>query len=383
MIKVISIVGARPQIVKASAISRAFKNNFPNEVEEIIVHTGQHYDENMSEVFFKEMGIPSPHYNLEAGSHGHAKQTAIILERSAEILLKEKPDFVILYGDTNSTLAVSLAAIKLQIPIVHIEAGLRSFNKTMPEEINRIVCDHASSLLFTPTRTGLNNLIREGFKPHDKAPWTPDNPGVFHCGDVMYDNSLFFVREAEIKSGILTKANVDGKKFILATIHRDNNTDQPERLNNIFQGILDVSEENGMDVVLPLHPRTSKLLKENLEPELFSKITNSPLIHILPPVSFFDILLLEKKCSLIMTDSGGVQKEAFFFQKPCIILRSETEWTEIVESGSAIICDADKDRIVTAYEHFKESAELQFPSVFGDGNAAGFICKEVVKAGRM
>jgi UDP-GlcNAc3NAcA epimerase len=383
MIKVLSIVGARPQIVKASAISRAIKNNFLDEVEEIIVHTGQHYDENMSEVFFKEMGIPSPHYNLEAGSHGHAKQTAIILEKSAEILLKEKPDFVILYGDTNSTLAVSLAAIKLQIPIVHIEAGLRSFNKTMPEEINRIVCDHASTLLFTPTRTGLNNLIREGFKPHNKAPWTSDNPGVFHCGDVMYDNSLFFAREAEKKSDILIKANVEGKEFILATIHRDNNTDQPERLNAIFQGIVDVSEQSGMDVVLPLHPRTSKLLSQNLETELYSQINNNPLIHILPPVSFFDILLLEKKCSLIMTDSGGVQKEAFFFQKPCIILRSETEWTEIVESGSAIICDADRDRIVTAYEHFRELKELQFPSVFGDGDAAGFICKEIVNAGKV
>ncbi len=380
MIKVVSIVGARPQIVKASAISRAFQENYPNEVEEVIVHTGQHYDENMSEVFFQEMGIPLPHYNLEAGSHSHAKQTAIILERSEEILLKEKPDFVILYGDTNSTLAVSLAAIKLQIRIVHIEAGLRSFNKTMPEEINRIVCDHSSSLLFTPTRTGLNNLIREGFKPHNKAPWTPDNPGVFHCGDVMYDNSLYFASKAEMRSNILKKANVDGKEFILSTIHRDNNTDQPERLNAIFQGILDVSEKSGFDVVLPLHPRTSKLLKKNLDPGLFSQISNNPLIHILPPVSFFDMLLLEKKCSLVMTDSGGVQKEAFFFQKACIILRGETEWTEITESGSAILCDANRDRIVAAYEHFVRSPELQFPSVFGDGNAAGFICKEIVKA---
>ncbi|NOX45470.1 MAG: UDP-N-acetylglucosamine 2-epimerase (non-hydrolyzing) [Chlorobi bacterium] len=383
MTKVISIVGARPQIVKASAISRAFRTNYPNEVEEIIVHTGQHYDNNMSDVFFREMGIPLPHYNLQAGSHGHAKQTAIILERSAEILLKEKPDFVVLYGDTNSTLAVSLAAIKLQIPIVHIEAGLRSFNKAMPEEINRIVCDHASSLLFTPTRTGLNNLIREGFKPHNNSPWTPDNPGIFHCGDVMYDNSLFFASEAEKKSDILTKANVDAKGFILATIHRDNNTDQPERLNAIFQGILDISEQSGLDVVLPLHPRTSKLLKQNLKTELFSQTTNNPLIHILPPVSFFDILLLEKKCSLIMTDSGGVQKEAFFFHKPCIILRSETEWTEIVESGSAIVCDADRDRIVAAYEHFMGIEELRFPSVFGDGDAAGFICREIVKEGKM
>ncbi|RLD83911.1 MAG: UDP-N-acetylglucosamine 2-epimerase (non-hydrolyzing) [Bacteroidetes bacterium] len=381
-LKVISVVGARPQIVKASAISRAFKKKYPNEVEEVIVHTGQHYDKNMSEVFFHEMGIPSPHYNLEAGSHGHAKQTAIILERSEEILLKEKPNFVVLFGDTNSTLAVSLAAIKLQIPIVHIEAGLRSFNKTMPEEINRIVCDHASSLLFTPTRTGLNNLIREGFKPHNKAPWTPDNPGVFHCGDVMYDNSLYFAKEAEKKSDILKKAGVEEKGFVLATIHRDNNTDQPERLNAIFQGILDVVELGKLDVVMPLHPRTSKLMEQNLNPELFSLVTNNPRFHILPPVSFFDILLLEKKCSLVMTDSGGLQKEAFFFKKPCIILRSETEWTEITESGSAIICDADTDRIVAAYEHFKELPEFQFPSVFGDGDAAGFICKEIVKVGK-
>jgi UDP-GlcNAc3NAcA epimerase len=381
MIKIVTIIGARPQIIKAAAVSRAVKTKFPGQIREVIVHTGQHYDKNMSNVFFDEMGIPEPDYNLGTGSGTHGKQTAAMLEKIEDVLIKEKPDFVVLFGDTNSTLAGSVAASKIHIPVAHIEAGLRSFNKSMPEEINRIVCDHTSTLLFTPTRAGLNNLIREGFKPHNKPPYTADNPGVFHCGDVMYDNSLYFGELAGKKSDIIDRMNLTPGGFVLATIHRDNNTDNPERLNAIFKALLSIANDNETDIVLPLHPRTSKMMKQNLPAELFENIENSPFLKIVPPASFFDITALERNCKIVMTDSGGVQKEAYFFEKPVIILRPETEWVEIVESGAGKITDADTDRIIEAYNHFESAEALDFPPVFGDGKAAEFICGEILKAG--
>jgi len=253
-IKIITIIGARPQIIKAAALSRAIRNSYSDKIKEVIVHTGQHYDENMSEVFFNEMQIPKPDYNLGTGSASHGKQTADMIEKIEKILFNEKPDYVVLYGDTNSTLAGSVAASKIHIPIVHIEAGLRSFNKSMPEEINRNVCDHTSSLLFSPTRTGINNLIREGFKAHTQPPYSPDNPGIFHCGDIMYDNSLHFAKVAEEKTDILEKYNLQNGSFILGTIHRDNNTDIPERINSIFEALNEIVSENEIDIVLPLSP---------------------------------------------------------------------------------------------------------------------------------
>ena len=379
MIKIVTIIGARPQIIKAAAVSRAIRNGFSGKINEVIVHTGQHYDENMSDVFFGEMGIPEPDHNLGVGSGTHGKQTAIMLEKIEEILMLEKPDYVVLFGDTNSTLAGSVAASKIHIPVAHIEAGLRSFNKSMPEEINRIVCDHTSTLLFTPTRAGLNNLIREGFKPHNKPPYTPDNPGVFHCGDVMYDNSLYFGELAERKSDILDKLNLTSGNFVLATIHRDNNTDVPERLSAIFEALIQIAEDYEIDIVLPLHPRTSKMMKQNLPAELFQRIEDSIFLKVVPPVSFFEITALEKNCKMVMTDSGGVQKEAYFFQKPVIILRTETEWVEIVESGAGKITDADTDRIIEAFNYFETSDSVDFPPVFGDGKAAEFICEQILK----
>ena len=229
MIKILTIIGARPQIIKAAALSRAIRNNFSNKINEVIVHTGQHYDENMSQVFFDEMQIPRPDYNLNAGSHSHGKQTAIMIEGIEKIILKEKPQCLVLYGDTNSTLAGAVAASKVQVPVVHIEAGLRSFNKLiMPEEINRVMCDHASTLLFSPTKAGYENLTREGFKEKNTPPYNIDNPQIYHCGDVMYDNSLYFSEIADKKSGIIQKNDLTGNQFILATIHRNNNTDEPK-----------------------------------------------------------------------------------------------------------------------------------------------------------
>lgn len=374
MIKIVTIIGARPQIIKAAALSRAIKNHFSKEIEEVIVHTGQHYDENMSQVFFDELGIPAPNYNLGVGSGSHGIQTAKMIEGIEEILLKEKPDYLVVYGDTNSTLAGAMAASKIHIPIVHIEAGLRSFNKSMPEEINRICCDHCSTMLFSPTATGYNNLIREGFNPENKKPFTIDNPGIYHCGDVMYDNSLYFGKTTA--NSQQTTDFVAEENFILCTIHRNNNTDEPERLNSIVRALLKISEEE--EIIIPLHPRTKKLLSVNLESETYNTLINNERIHIIEPVSFLGMIMLEKRASLVITDSGGVQKESYFFKKPCIIIRSETEWREIVEVGAAIIADADENRILEAYRKFKEEKNISYPEIFGDGKASEFICKELI-----
>lgn len=375
---ILTIIGARPQFIKAAALSRAIRNHFANEIQEIIVHTGQHYDQNMSQVFIDEMNVPKPDYNLGVGSDNHAKQTAVMIEKLEEILVKENPDFVVLYGDTNSTLAGAVAASKLNIPIAHIEAGLRSFNKTMPEEINRIVCDNTSTLLFTPTNAGLSNLVKEGINVRAKSPFTADNPGVFHCGDIMYDNSLYFAKIAEEKSNILKKYNLQKDKFILGTIHRDNNTDDPERLNAIFEAFHKTATDNQIDIILPLHPRTSKILQQNLKPEIFKNITGNPFVNIIPPASFLDIVLLEKNCRMVMTDSGGLQKEAYFFNKPVIILRPQTEWVEIVETGNGMITDANTENIIKAFQHFANTEKLSFPSIFGNGKAAEFICEKIL-----
>ncbi|MDF2435701.1 MAG: UDP-N-acetylglucosamine 2-epimerase (non-hydrolyzing) [Bacteroidota bacterium] len=379
MIKILTIIGARPQIIKAAALSRAVRGSFSDSIKEIIVHTGQHYDENMSGVFFDELDIPRPDYNLNAGSGSHGKQTAFMIEGIEEILQKEKPNAIILYGDTNSTLAGAIAASKIHVPVVHIEAGLRSFNKAMPEEINRIMCDHASTLLFSPTRAGYDNLLKEGFKEDNRAPYTADNPKIYHCGDVMYDNSLHFSAVAEQQSDILEKNGLEKNNFILSTIHRNNNTDEPERLNALFSAMNAIAEENKLKVVLPLHPRTAKLLSQNLSSELYSKIKTSRFIIIIPPVSFLEMIALEKNASLVMTDSGGVQKEAFFFKKPCIILRSETEWVELVNCGSAKIVDANEKKIKEAFIYFNNAKDLQFPQLFGDGKSSEFICSEILK----
>jgi UDP-GlcNAc3NAcA epimerase len=379
MIKLLTIIGARPQIIKSPALSRSIKNKFADKIQEVIVHTGQHYDDNMSQVFFDELDIPYPNYNLNAGSGSHGKQTAAMIDGIEEILLIEKPNCIILYGDTNSTLAGAIAASKIQVPIVHVEAGLRSFNKSMPEEINRIICDRVSTLLFSPTKAGFNNLLKEGFKKNNLGPYSFDNPKIYHCGDVMFDNSLFFSDLSNKITKIFSDNTIEKGKYLLVTIHRNNNTDEPERLNALFRSINKISNENKIKIILPLHPRTKKLLAQNLSSELYSSIKTNERIKIIPPVPFLEMIALEKNAFLIMTDSGGVQKEAYFFKKPCIILRSQTEWLELVDSGSAVLVDADEDNIIKAFLHFKKSKKLKFPELFGDGNAAGFICNEILK----
>lgn len=376
--KIITIIGARPQIIKAAAISRAIAKHYTS-IAEILVHTGQHYDENMSEVFFNELGIPSPTYNLQVGSGSHGKQTARMIEGIEELIQREKPGALLVYGDTNSTLAGAVAAAKLHVPVIHVESGLRSFNKTMPEEINRIMCDHVSTLLFTPTTTGLENLKKEGFDIDYNGEAHIDRPRVFLCGDVMYDNSMYFSSMSDEKSTILEELQLTPDSFILSTIHRDNNTDNPERLNAIFSALLFIADNSDKQVILPLHPRTKKMLPEVLKNELYETVKQHPGFKIIPPASFLDVIALEKNAQLIITDSGGVQKEAFFFQKPCLILRPETEWIELVNNGNALIVDADEAKIKAGYEALSAESNFTFPAFYGDAKAAEFICSQMLE----
>ena len=371
--KLVTIIGARPQIIKAAALSRAVRKfNYP--VREIIVHTGQHYDPNMSDVFIRELGIPQPDYNLGVGSGSHGKQTASMLSGIEEILEKEKPDWLVVYGDTNSTLAAAIAGSKIHVPVAHIEAGLRSYNKQMPEEINRILCDHVSTLLFSPTLAGFENLRKEGFKIN-QSPFTFDNPGIFHCGDLMYDNSLHFASQAETLTKIAEQLQLKDSKYILATIHRNNNTDDPARLNTLLETLSDVALENNLRVILPLHPRTKKMMDQFLTVDIKEKLEANHFV-IIDPASFLEMIVLEQHAEMVITDSGGVQKEAYYFKKPCIILRPETEWIELVENGCAKICDADPVKIKLAFTELTQKT-LDYPAVFGDGHAAEFILEKL------
>lgn len=379
MLKLVTIIGARPQIIKAAAISRAIQRHYPNQLTEIIVHTGQHYDENMSQVFFDELEIPSPAYNLNVGSGSHGSQTAAMISGIETILLNEKSDAIVLYGDTNSTLAGAIAASKIHVPVIHIEAGLRSFNKAMPEEINRIMCDHVSTLLFSPTATGFQNLLNEGFKQDTQPPYSANHPKVYHCGDIMYDNSLYFSAIADKKTDILPRYQLTNNNYILATIHRNNNTDEPVRLNALFKSLNDISNSTNLDIALPLHPRTVKLLANNLSQNVYEAVKRNMRFKLMPPASFLEMIALEKHCRMVMTDSGGVQKEAFYFEKPCVILRPETEWTELVECGSALLADANETLIKSAYEQLSTKTNLIYPSFYGNGKAAEFICEEIIK----
>lgn len=370
MLRLLSIIGARPQIIKAAAISRAVRTQFAGQIEEHILHTGQHYDDNMSEVFFRELGIPEPDYNLHVGSGSHAEQTGEMLKGIEKVLMEQHFDGVILYGDTNSTLAGALAASKLQVPVFHVEAGLRSFNMSMPEEINRIVADRLGNLLFAPTQTAVRNLEAEGVGCNvygEQHAWQK----VVLSGDVMYDNSMYFSAMADMKSDIIERLGLSYRNFVLATIHRPANTDNPENLRSIFRALSDIAA-SGVDVIFPCHPRTRKKLSdESLE------FRESSHFHLIDPVSFFEIIRLEKNARVVMTDSGGVQKEAFFYGTPCVILRPETEWVEIVDAGAGILADAGYERIMKAYADLS-GREVYFPPLFGDAHASERILSEII-----
>ena len=372
MTKILTIVGARPQFIKAAAVSRKIREAYEDTVEEVLVHTGQHYDHNMSRIFFEEMGIPEPAFNLEIGSGSHGVQTGKMMIAMEQVMHDVKPDAIILYGDTNSTLAGAMTAAKHHLPVFHIEAGLRSFNKTMPEEINRIACDHVSTLLFSPTRQGIENLLREGFSENNAPPYHMDHPGIFHTGDVMYDNALYFTSPGFARETFLAESNLDGKAYILATIHRPVNTDDPTRLTNILSALRQMAHDHQKVVSLPLHPRTLHIL-EKRDKNFMDTLTGDPLLKISEPVSYLRMLTLEQQASLILTDSGGVQKEAWFFRKPLIVLRRETEWKEIIEAGNGVLVDADPQQIASHASQYLAAPPTDFPPLYGNGDAAGEI----------
>lgn len=364
--KIVTVVGARPQFVKAAAVSRAiakFSQSASSvRVLERIIHTGQHYDPNMSDVFFEELHIPRPAVNLEVGSGSHGRQTGLMLDRIEQVLLDEKPQWMLIYGDTNSTLAGTLAAAKLHVPVAHVEAGLRSFNRRMPEEINRIVADVLSSLLMCPTDAAVANLAREGITRN-----------VLRVGDVMYDSVLYNVGLARQSSQVLQRLGLASKSYYLATVHRAENTDDPARL----AGILEAFAKVRFPIVLPLHPRTRKTLGAGLE-----KLGGN--VKVIDPVSYLDMLMLEESARVILTDSGGVQKEAYWFNVPCATLRDETEWVELVQAGCNKIVGSDRRAIVAAVEAF-ESAGAQLPAdrprdLYGDGRSAEKIVQALADA---
>ncbi|MBX8539426.1 UDP-N-acetylglucosamine 2-epimerase (non-hydrolyzing) [Pseudomonas cichorii] len=351
-IKVVTIVGARPQFIKAAAVSRAIKSLGSERMVEVIVHTGQHYDENMSKVFFDELDIPTPTYNLEVSGGSHGAMTGRMLESIEQVLLEEKPDWVLIYGDTNSTLAGALAASKLHIPVAHVEAGLRSFNMRMPEEINRILSDRVSTLLLCPTQVAIDNLAKDGIVN-----------GVHNVGDVMYDVALFYRERARTQSNVITQLRLEEGAFALATCHRAENTDDPRRLGEIMAGLADISRQ--MPVVLPLHPRTRKLLQDHgLEHHLSS-------LKVVDPLPFLDMVALEQSANVILTDSGGVQKEAYFYGVPCITLRDETEWVETVNLGFNQLVGASRSAINAAMNN--RSVPEKQADVYGNGNASAQI----------
>ncbi len=358
--KIITIVGTRPQLIKAATVSRAIALR-PKEFCEIIVNTGQHYDYKMSQVFFDQLSIPEPIHHLEVGSGSHGKMTGQMLLKVEAVLTKELPDWVLVYGDTNSTLAGALAAAKLRIPVAHVEAGLRSYNKCMPEEINRILTDHMSQLLFAPTETAIYNLEKEGI-----------SKGVNNVGDVMYDAFLFYQGLALVRSTVFQQLGLRHKSYCLGTIHRQENTDDICRLSNIFNAFDFISEEK-CPVVIPLHPRTRKALNDfNLE------ISPNSHIKLIEPVGYMEMIQLESNAKIIFTDSGGIQKEAYYAGVPCVTVRDETEWVETVENGTNFVAGTDTEVIVAAYENALTINVEPKEGVYGDGHAAEKIAEILI-----
>lgn len=346
---VLTVVGARPQFIKAATVSRVIRSR--DDVTETLVHTGQHYDHGMSDVFFEELDIPRPDVNLQVGSLSHGAQTGRMLERLEQVIDELRPDWVLVYGDTNSTLAGALAAAKLHVPVAHVEAGLRSFNRRMPEEVNRILTDHASDLLLPPTDTATRNLANEGI-PAGK---------VVQVGDVMFDAALHYARLAPESSEVLTRLDLRPGEYVLATVHRAENTDDPARLRGILAALDEVARN--MPVVLPAHPRTRAAL------DLAGVTVEN--VRLIEPVGYLDMVMLESNAQAVVTDSGGVQKEAYFHGVPCITLRQETEWTELVDAGWNRLLDPDEpDELASAIVAAAGSRPVTAPRFYGEGDAA-------------
>jgi len=388
--KIVTIVGARPQFIKAAPVSRAIEqhnlDNHGPQITEILVHTGQHYDHNMSQIFFDQLEILPPHYNLGVGSGNHGQMTGAMLAKIETVLLKERPDWVLVYGDTNSTVAGALAAAKLHIPVAHVEAGLRSFNRRMPEEINRVLTDHISTILFCPTEAAVNNLKKEGFTNivNDGKFLYQDlfvnrhsvlsfelSPLVVNVGDVMYDAFLANKNLAHQKSGILSDLGLKPKGYCLATVHRQENTEDPRRLLNIFTAFEELSSADCPFIIL-LHPRTKKALQQHKDKDRLG-----PHVRLLSPASYLDMIALEVHARVILTDSGGVQKEAYFARVPCVTLREETEWIETIGAGWNHLGGADCRQIADAFEKATSSFPSEQPRLYGEGKASYLLLRHL------
>jgi len=357
MVKILTVLGARPQFIKAAAVSREFGKN--QNIEEILVHTGQHYDPSMSDIFFNEMNIPKPKYQLNINALGHGAMTGRMMEEIEKLILDEKPDFVMVYGDTNSTLAGALSAKKLHNKVIHIEAGLRSFNMKMPEEINRILTDRLSDILFCPTDIAIENLKNEGYENFDCK--------IYKNGDVMQDAAIFYSKTSKEKSNIIKKLELNINNYVLCTIHRQENTDEVSNLKSIIDGLNKINKE--LPVIVPLHPRTKKVLENNnIKPEFI----------IIEPVGYFDMIELIKNSALVMTDSGGLQKEAFFFEKNCVTLREQTEWLELVNNGFNILSKIDVDDIYNKFKIMSEKKSNFNIDLYGNGNASKYIVEKIL-----
>jgi UDP-GlcNAc3NAcA epimerase len=359
-VRVLTVVGARPQFIKAAVVSRAMaelRSRERPDVTEVIVHTGQHYDDNMSDVFFREMHIPEPTYSLGINASLHGDMTGRMLQGIERVLVREKPDAVLVYGDTNSTLAGALAAAKLHVPVAHVEAGLRSFNRRMPEEINRVVADHVSHWLFCPTATAVRNLEREGLGPGR----------ILNVGDVMYDAALYYGGVATPSPAVRRLVEPAKEGIYLATVHRAENTDDRSRLAEIIAALDDLAGKAA--VVLPLHPRTTKMLR--------TLAITPRRVTVIDPVGYFDMRYLLEHCRAVLTDSGGLQKEAFFFKKPCVTLRDETEWQELVEGGYNALAGADRRRICAVLERLERSPLNWTVQLYGDGAAGARIVRHI------
>lgn len=375
MLKIATIVGARPQFIKAASVSNTIRERFADRIQEVIVHSGQHYDYNMSEVFFTQLNVPKPDYFLNVGSNSHSIQTAEMLIAIEAVLLEIKPHMVLVYGDTNTTLAGALTASKLNIPVVHIEAGLRSYNKREPEEQNRILTDHLSTYLFSPTEQAIQNLKNENFITESTDIPSINNPQVLNVGDVMYD--LFLNFRSKLKEHP-KKVYFQKEPFILVTIHRAGNVQNKKNLEGILNSIVRLAND-GHNILIPLHPGTLKMINEKVENDLRALLLKHSKIIVCDPLSYLDLIQTLEMASLVMTDSGGLQKEAYFSRKPCIVLRNETEWTELIENKFAVIGGNEEYKILDAFEKSKSISIPNTSNLYGNGDACEKICNTLLK----
>jgi UDP-GlcNAc3NAcA epimerase len=375
MLRIYTVVGARPQFIKAAAVSRCIIQQFSDRVKETIIHTGQHFDHNMSKVFFEEMEIPSPAHELGIGGVSHAEMTGKMMIGLEKIFTNDQPDCVLVYGDTNSTLAASLTAAKMGIPVAHVEAGLRSFKKTMPEEINRRMTDHVSTFLFCPTDKAVENLNLEGFDGIFKNRPTPDKPLMLNVGDVMYDNVLFYHDKYSNNTNL--QFGLEPNNYILCTIHRDFNTDNTTRFKEILEAIYALADIYKYKILIPVHPRTAEKMKQPEIQPLYSKLAGHANITLTEPFSYFENLSYLHNSRAVITDSGGLQKEAYFLRKPSVVLRSETEWQEIVDAGYAACADADKEDIINSTMKLLGFPLPGYNELYGDGEAAQNIVQSL------